>query len=126
MKFTLEPTADRKVIRSYSASEVFVGEQALHSPFIVTPRELYTDWPAASLSALRAVDLERVLQLQPEVLLIGGAGGPGALAGEVRRALAARGIGCEVMDLGAACRTYNVLVSEERAVAAALFPLRTT
>ncbi len=126
MKFTLEPTADRNVIRSYSDSEVRVGERALQSPFIVTPHELYTDWPATSVSALRADDLERVLEWQPEVLLIGGAGGPGALSGEVRRALAARGIGCEVMHLGAACRTYNVLVSEQRAVAAALFPLRAT
>jgi uncharacterized protein len=43
-------------------------------------------------------------------------------ASAIKQAFAARGIGLEVMDLGAACRTYNILVQEERRVAAALFP----
>ena len=43
------------------------------------------------------------------------------LGGAVRQAFAARNVGLEVMDLGAACRTYNILVQEERRVAAVLF-----
>jgi uncharacterized protein len=42
-------------------------------------------------------------------------------APEVRQAFAARNVGLEVMDLGAACRTYNILVQEERRVVAMLF-----
>ena len=69
---------------------------------------------------LAPADLVPVLELQPEVLLIGS--GPrqkfpdrGTLA-----ALYESRIGFEIMDTGAACRTYNVLVAEGRSVAAAL------
>jgi len=69
---------------------------------------------------LTASDLEPVLALRPEVLLLGS--GPRQVfpAPELLAQLYAARIGFEVMDTGAACRTYNVLVGEGRAVAAAL------
>jgi uncharacterized protein len=54
-------------------------------------------------------------------VLLGAAEGSGCAPPACARLLAAQGIGLEVMDLGAACRTFNILVQEERRVAAALF-----
>lgn len=63
------------------------------------------------------------LEPVPELVLIGTGDGPHALAGPVRSALAAAHIAVEVMDTGAACRTYNVLAGEGRRVAAILIPV---
>lgn len=60
----------------------------------------------------------------PDILLIGAGPGPAALPGTVRNALTETGIAVEVMDTGAACRTYNVLVGEGRRVAALLLPVK--
>jgi uncharacterized protein len=72
------------------------------------------------VAELEAADLEPVVALAPEVLLIGTGVRQVFPAAAVFAALHARRIGFEVMDTGAACRTYNVLVAEDRRVAAAL------
>ena len=65
-------------------------------------------------------DMEAVLALKPEVVVIGSGPRQQFPAPEILGALLSRGVGCEVMDTGAACRTYNVLASEGRTVVAAL------
>ena len=74
------------------------------------------------VKTLSAADLEPLFALHPEVVLLGTGAKQVFPASDVRQAFAARRIGLEVMDLGAACRTYNILVQEERRVAAVLFP----
>ena len=66
-------------------------------------------------------DVPRILALTPEVVLLGTGATQRFAPPAVRAALAQRGVGLEAMQLGAACRTFNVLVQEERRVAAALF-----
>jgi len=74
-----------------------------------------------SFAELRAVHLEPLLALSPELVLLGTGATQRFAPPEVRAVFAERGVGLEAMHLGAACRTYNVLVQEERRVAAALF-----
>jgi len=79
-------------------------------------------WAVLTPQAITAENLEPVARAAPPVqVLIVGCGARGVLLpAALRGAMRARGIVLEAMDTGAACRTYNVLVSEDRRVAAAL------
>jgi len=122
MKFTLDSRNDINLIRGYGPGEVRIAELVQHAPCIVTADRLILDWPVSALATLSVADLDAVFALQPDVVLMGT--GPKQIfpGSGIRQAFAMRRIGLEVMDLGAACRTYNILVQEERRVAAVLFP----
>jgi uncharacterized protein len=79
-------------------------------------------WPVNSILSLTAGDLDLVLAEQPpvELLLIGTGREIAFLSNDVRERVRSAGIGVDVMQTGAASRTYNVLVAENRRVAAAL------
>jgi uncharacterized protein len=121
MKFTLDSRDDINLIRSYAPGEVHIGERVARAPCIVTAEQLILDWAARDVATLSVAELAPIFELQPDVVLLGTGAKQTFPAGAVRQAFAARNVGLEVMDLGAACRTYNILVQEERRVAAVLF-----
>ncbi len=121
MKFTLESTSRVNLIRGYSPQEIRIGEQRLHASCIVAADALIADWAPSSFEELTPEHLDAVLALEPEVVLLGTGPTQRFPPAAIRSRLALRGVGLEVMDLGAACRTFNILVQEERRVAAALF-----
>jgi uncharacterized protein len=79
-------------------------------------------WPVTSLADVDAASLQAVLEAEPkvELLLLGCGRQMVPVPASLRRALKAAGIVLEMMDTGAACRTYTVLLTEQRRVAAAL------
>ena len=120
MKFTLDRPGTLHVVRGYTPGRLRIGEQEYARSVIVSAATLIADWRPQHIGELTAADLEPALALCPEVLLLGsGARQVFPPHGLLARLHAAR-VGIEVMDTGAACRTYNVLVGEGRAVAAAL------
>jgi uncharacterized protein len=121
MKFTLENNANVNVIRSYSSEELRIGEHSIRSSCVVMADALIANWPPATLDDLEVGHLEIILELRPELVLLGTGAQQRFAPAHIRNAFAARGIGVESMDLGAACRTFNILVQEDRRVAAALF-----
>jgi uncharacterized protein len=121
MKFTLESSSRVNVVRAYSQTQLRIGEALVRSSCIVSADRLISDWPPARFEALAPEHLTPIFELQPEVVLLGTGERQRFPPAEIRAAFAARGIGLEVMDLGAACRTYNILVQEERRAVAALF-----
>ena len=121
MKFTLEGSSKVNVIRSYSAQEIQIGEHSIRSSCIVTADSLIANWPPATLEQVELNHLEPVFELRPELVLLGTGTRQRFAPAEIRGAFGARGIAVEAMDLGAACRTFNILVNEERRVAAVLF-----
>jgi uncharacterized protein len=121
VKFTLEPPAGANLVRSYSATELRIGEQRVQRSCLVTAERLITDWPPASFEELAPAHLEAIFALGPELVLLGTGPAQRFASAAVRAEFARRSVGLEVMQLGAACRTFNVLVQEERRVLAALF-----
>jgi uncharacterized protein len=120
VKFTLEPGVPN-LIRGYSDSEVRIGGHSVRSSCIVTADTLITQWEPQSFAELEASHLEPLLALNPELVVLGSGPIQRFAPGAIRALLLQRGVGLEVMQLGAACRTFNVLVQEERRVAAGLF-----
>jgi uncharacterized protein len=109
------------MVGRYGAGRIEVNGQTLTRPAIVAPGLLHADWIDGA-SDLSLESLQPIWGLEPRILLLGGSGFPPPQLKALRQALAQRQIALESMDLGAACRTYNVLAQEERAVAALLFP----
>ena len=121
MQFNLEAAAGGNLIRSYSDSEICVGAQRVHGSCLVTREQLLTGWGPRVYAELDATHAGALLALAPELVLLGTGMSQQFAPSELRRALAAHNVGLEAMQLGAACRTFNVLVQEQRRVAAALF-----
>ena len=121
MKLTLDAREDVNLIRGYAAGSLRIGARTVTACCIVTADTLITDWSAPSATELTLAHLEPVFALDPEVVILGTGARQRFPSSQVRAAFASRGIGLEPMDLHAACRTYNILVQEERRVAAMLF-----
>jgi uncharacterized protein len=121
MRLTDDSSSGALVVRSYAPGEVRVGEAVLHRSCLISAERLIDDWRPQTLEELREEDLDAVFALQPEIVVLGSGSRQRFPETQLLAAILARGIGCEVMDTGAACRTYNVLVSESRRAVAALF-----
>jgi uncharacterized protein len=121
MKFTLETTSRVNLIRGYSSQEIRIGERRLFGSCIVGAESLIAEWIPKSFAELAEEHLEPILALKPELVLLGTGPSQRFPPAVIRGAFVTRGVGLEVMDLGAACRTFNILVQEERQVVAALF-----
>ncbi len=109
------------LIWRYGPGEIRINEHTLHAPLVVAPGFLQAQW-IAGIENLDTDALAPVWTLQPRIVLLGSAPPPVGRVKELRGVLAARQAALEAMDLGAACRTYNVLAQEDRAVVALLFP----
>jgi uncharacterized protein len=121
MKLHEHRQSHMNLISRYGNGEIVINGQRFGAPCIVAPGFLHSDWIGA-LTDLTLESLAPVWALQPRILLLGAAQSPAAAARTLRPVLAARQLALEPMDLGAACRTYNVLAQEDRSVAALLFP----
>ena len=119
MKLTDETQRGTNFIRAYSSGEVRIGERVVRHHCIVTAQEVH-EWTPRSFDSMTLADLEPLLALSPEIVILGTGESQRFPDPSVLGAMLSRGIGCEVMTTAAACRTYNVLVSEDRKVVAAL------
>jgi uncharacterized protein len=120
MKLQLDAPGGTNLVRGYSPGQLRIGERTYSSSVLVTATHLLAPWRPNSVQDLTAADLEPLLELAPEVVLLGTGARQQFADPRVLAELHARRIGVEVMDTAAACRTYNVLVTEGRRVAAAL------
>jgi uncharacterized protein len=120
MKFQPDTLAGVNSISRQEPGCVWVGAAAYRHSLIVPWVGAVQDWGAAGFELLGASHFERLLALQPEVVIFGSGARMRFASPAWLQALHARRVGVECMDTAAACRTYNVLASERRAVVAAL------
>ncbi|MFL6621583.1 MAG: Mth938-like domain-containing protein [Sulfurifustis sp.] len=123
MKIQLESGAGRNIIRSYTAGRITVNQEVFTGSLIVTPDRIIGDWRPQAFADLTAADFDTISRLNPEVVLLGTGARLQFPAPALTRVMVVANIGFEVMDTGAACRTYNVLMAEGRTVVAALLPI---
>jgi uncharacterized protein len=122
MDITPVATAGRQIIERYAPSGFRVSGAIYHGPVLVFP-DLTVAWDAASARDVTWETLAPVIEHGGvQILLLGLGRSASAVPAALRTALRTAGIALEAMDTGAACRTYNVLVAEDRRVAAALIP----
>jgi uncharacterized protein len=120
MRFAEDKTAGRYHIQAYALGQVTINEDVFTRSLVVTPGRILLDWQPQSFDELRAEHLILVADLAPEIILLGTGATLRFPGPAVAAPLIDSGIGLEVMDTAAACRTYNILVAEDRQVAAAL------
>ena len=120
MKFHLANLGDTKLFTAYADDCVMVNRERYDSSIVVRAGEVHTDWQVLSFDELSEAHFEYFLALQPEVLLLGTGSRQHFPHPRLYRKLTDAGIGIECMDTPAACRTYNILVEEDRKVVAAI------
>ena len=106
VKLHVPNTAGLNLFTAYGDDYAAVNQEKYSKNLILLPESIIHEWTAATLDTLSETDMQVLLNLGTEIILLG--------------PFAPAGIGLEVMDLQAACRTYNILAAEGRKVAAAL------
>lgn len=119
MKVAQDPVS-AVTIRHVERGAITIGEEVIRENVVLLHDQILRGWDVKDRHALTIADLEDTLAHQPEIILFGTGWLNRLPPRELVFALARRGIGLETMDTPAACRTFNILVSEERKVAAVL------
>ena len=122
MKLHSETRSGINFITACDGAFVLVNETRHATPLIVLAQQLIATWQPTSFDALAAEHFTALAELGVEIVLLGTGAKQRFPHPRLSRTLMEKRIGLEVMDTGAACRTYNILVSEGRSVAAALLP----
>ena len=120
MKLHLESAGAQNTFTGYGDGYVVVNGERIEKSVVVLPERILADWPAARFADLKAEHMAALTGLDREIILLGTGTKLRFPRPEIIAPLVRAGIGVEVMDLQAACRTYNILVAEGRKVAAAL------
>jgi uncharacterized protein len=109
-------------ITAYGPGFIEVNAQRIEHALLLMPEQAIVAWAPSRFEDLLASHFDAVLAAEPEVVLLGTGAQQRFAHPRLTAALIARRIGVESMDTGAACRTYNILMTEGRKVMAALLP----
>jgi len=119
VKLHLASGAGLNLFSGYGAGFVAVNSVRYEKCVVVSPQAVI-EWEVSGFEALTAADFGFIETLKPEIMILGTGATQRFPRPELTRALAAAGMGVEVMDSRAACRTYNILATEGRKVVAAI------
>lgn len=120
MQISREEGNVSNAITAHAPGEIRMRDRVFRASLIATREAVIEEWNPAAVEALGIGDFARLLELAPDVVILGTGPRQRMPPPELFADFAARRIGLEVMDTGAACRTYNLLLSEFREVALAL------
>jgi uncharacterized protein len=120
VKLHADPSSALNTVTGYGPGWIEVNRQRHETAILVMPEGMVDAWPHTQIETIDSASLDSVAALKPEIVLLGT--GPAQRFPHPRLAasLARHRIGLDVMDTRAACRTYNILMSEGRQVAAIL------
>jgi uncharacterized protein len=120
LKLHLSNLGDTILFTAHGTDYVMVNGERHDRSIVVLSKEVRCDWVVASFDELTEMHFSYFLALKPDVLLLGTGTKQRFPHPRLYRALTDAGIGVECMDTPAACRTYNILVAEDRRVIAAI------
>ena len=110
----------RHRIDSYSDTTITVNESIYRESLILTADSVICPWPVTAPKQLTAEVMAPIFESKPAVVLLGTGTQQIFPAPQIYALFGSQGIGLEVMDNGALCRTFNILVAEDRDVTAAI------
>ena len=119
MRFTAD-SAQGNVIRSYQPGEIRLADRTLSAHAIISRDDVIADWQPPRIEELSIADFDAALELSPDIILFGT--GVRQIFPDMRvmTDIMRAGVAIEIMETHAACRTFNVLIGENRSVVAAL------
>lgn len=120
MKFSEDNPEDGYFIQKYDNDKIIINDRGFDSSLIICPNQVVEHWQPRSIDTLQLTHFDAMLALKPEVAILGTGDHLIFPKIEVYSSLIQSGIGIEIMDTGAACRTYNILMGEGRHVVAGL------
>jgi uncharacterized protein len=120
MNFAEADSGDGHFIEGYGHGHIVVDGRRFGESLVVSPERIIPGWGPASVEDLTEAHLAPLVELSPQVVVIGTGHRQVFPDPRLYFSLVAKGIGVEIMDTGAACRTYNILMAEGRRVAAGL------
>lgn len=120
VKLHISNTAGLNLFTAYGDDYAAVNHEKHEKNLILLPESVIPAWTTATIATLSEADMQILLGLGTEIVLLGTGRTLRFPPGALLRPFAPAGIGLEIMDLKAACRTYNILAAEGRKVAAAL------
>ena len=121
MKIELDNTPTHPYrINSYGQGLIQIGNDCFVSSVIITPSNIIDNWQPQTFVDIALHHLDQILETKPELILLGTGRRQHFPDNDLFLKIAQLNIGFEVMNTGAACRSYNVLLQEGRNVAAAL------
>jgi uncharacterized protein len=120
MKFQPDTPDGGNAITRHERGRIWVGATAYRHSLLVPWTGSVVAWAPQAFDRLDAAAFEQIVALRPELVIFGSGERLRFAAPALMRSLIERRIGVETMDTPAACRTFNVLVSEVRPVVAAL------
>ena len=106
-------------IHSYQDQQIKINDNIYTTSLILTPSQIITPWITQNIAALSIDDFKTIIELSPEIVIVANASSQQLNSEAITIALSQQGIGIEFMGLGAACRTYNILMLEKRKIVAA-------
>lgn len=102
-------------IRSCDADGIVIDDRRIAESVMITPDRVES-WPVADIGSLTDEQLDSLCAQAPEIVILGSGRTQRFPPARIVASLQNRGIGVEVMANDAACRTFNVLLSEQRRV----------
>ena len=124
MKIELDMTdSNSNKIDAYTVGQVTIATRVYHSSLLISADAIVSDWAPQSFTELATPHIEQIISLAPEIVILGTGNSLSFPSASLMRPITDRSIGFEIMDTGAACRSYNFLLSEGRHVVAALLML---
>lgn len=117
MHINLE-AAEKNAVQAYSDNQIQINSLVYERSLIVSKEEIISDLTIKDIQEIDAHYLHLLMQFNPEVIIIGHGNTGKFPPMSIVSQLSQQGIGIECMSVGAASRTYNVLLSEHRAVVA--------
>ncbi len=123
MKLDFDDNGVQKTIGAYSTAGIMVDGTVLKEPFVLVGDRLVTNTLPRTFAEFDAQALINLIEFDQSIIILGTGASQVLLGDEILRAAYERAIGVEVMTTPAACRCYNVLVAENRAVLGAFYML---
>jgi uncharacterized protein len=120
MEISLTDLNNGFAIQSYADGLVVINQRTHTQSLIIMPERVIPDWRPRRFEDLADEDFQCLVNLEPEIIVLGTGGKQRFPSPALYASIMDEGIGFEIMDTAAACRTYNILMSEGRRIAAAL------